>query len=621
MKTLFIIVFLTLGLFSFSQPQVIADPNFSIGAGFNQFGIVYSTIIQPDGKIICGGEFTSFNGVARNRIVRLNTDGSIDATFNPTSGFNGTVYSLSVQLDGKIICGGVFTSINGVTRNRIARLNGDGSLDASFNPGTGFNIGPTSYGVKSMALQPDGKIICGGDFTTFNSVNRNRIARLNEDGTLDTSFNPGTGFNSGSSQYVCVFSIGLQPDGKIICGGDFSSFNGVNRNMGARLNSNGTLDATFIFQNGTQFYAIALQPDGKIITAWRRFNSNGTLDASFTGAPFTDQNSNGELWSLALQSDGKIIYGGRFTSSNGVSRNRIARLNTDGTLDTSFNPWTGFNQPVYSLSLQPDGKIICGGAFTSFNGDSRKSIARLELGYKTSFSITTNCSGEIYTWNGQNYSQSGTYTQVLVAQDGLDSVVTLNLTSPSPIDITFGMYFCPEVPYIWNNQSYNQPGMYTQVLSAQNGCDSTVNIYLSYAPPITTSFSANFCPEVPYIWNNQTYNQPGEYSQVFTAQNGCDSTVTLNLTYAPPITSSFSDNFCPGGLYLWNNQPYSLPGQYTQVLTAQNGCDSTVTLNLTFLPNNFNPTFSSANQLYTAPPFAVQFSNSTANASNYSFTW
>jgi hypothetical protein len=83
----------------------------------------------------------------------------------------------------------------------------------------------------------------------------------------------------------------------------------------------------------------------------------------------------------------------------------------------------------------------------------------------------------------------------------------------------------------------------------------------------------------------------------------------------------FSDNFCPGGLYLWNNQPYSLPGQYTQVFTAQNGCDSTVTLNLTFLPNNFNPTFSSANQLYTAPPFAVQFTNSTANASNYSFTW
>jgi uncharacterized delta-60 repeat protein len=567
MKNLLLLTFLTLGLYSFSQPQVIVDPNFSIGSGFSN--IVYSNIIQPDGKIICGGAFTSFNGVARNRVARLNADGTLDASFNPATGFNGIVYSLSLQPDGKIICGGAFTSFNGIARNSIARLNADGSLDASFNPATGFNIGLYIFGVKSMVLQPDGKIICGGDFTSFNGVNRNRIARLNTDGTLDTSFNPGTGFMDGVSQYVCVFAIVLQPDGKIICGGEFSSFNGVNKNGMVRLNTSGSLDATFTDNGLPAIMSMTLRPNGKIIAGADGalgINSNGTIDFSFNMAT----TPGGILWSIALQPDGKIIFGGDFTSCNGANRNRIARLNADGTLDASFDPGIGFNGIDYSLSLQSNGKLICGGDFTSFNGVARNRIARLELGYQTSFSITTNCFGDNYLWNTQNYSQTGVYSQVLVAQDGLDSVVTLNLTSPAPISSLLSDVFCPQISYVWNNQSYNQPGQYTQLLSAQNGCDSTV---------------------------------------------------TLNLTYATPIASSFSDYFCPGGFYLWNNQTYNQPGQYSQLFSAQNGCDSTVIVNLTFLPNNYNPTFSSTQQLYTAPPFAVQFSNSTANASNYSFIW
>jgi len=231
------------------------------------------------------------------------------------------------------------------------------------------------------------------------------------------------------------------------------------------------------------------------------------------------------------------------------------------------------------------------------------------------------CPESPYVWNNQIYSQQGEYVQVLNAQNGCDSTVTLYLDYAPPITSSFSDVFCPEMPYVWNNQFYGQEGIYTQILTSLNGCDSTVTLNLTYAPPITSSFSDSFCPEIPYVWNNQIYSNPGQYTQVLTAQNGCDSTVTLYLDYAPLITSSFSDNFCPGGSYLWNNQSYNQPGQYSQVFSSQNGCDSTVTLNLTFLPNNFNPTFSSANQLYTAPPFAVQFSNSTANASNYSFIW
>src|SRR5690606_36450331 len=152
---------------------------------------VLSTVIQADGKIIVGGDFTSFNGTIINRIARLNTDGTLDTDFNPGTGFNYGVRSTVIQVDGKIIVGGGFTSFNGTIINRIARLNTDGTLDTDFNPGTGF-----SSGVYSTALQVDGKIIVGGDFTSFNGVSRGRIARLNTDGTLDTDFNPGTGVNN-----------------------------------------------------------------------------------------------------------------------------------------------------------------------------------------------------------------------------------------------------------------------------------------------------------------------------------------------------------------------------------------------------------------------------------------
>lgn len=679
MKNVFIIVFLTLGLYSFSQPQVIADQSFSPGGGFN--GGVNSLNLQPDGKIICGGTFTTFNGLSRNRIARLNSDGSIDASFNPGTGFNTVqgigVTSVVLQPDGKIICAGDFTSYNGVTRNRIVRLNSDGSLDLTFTIGSGFNSA-FGIGVQSMVLQADGKIICGGDFTSYNGVTRNRIIRLNSDGTLDLSFNPGTGFDD------VVYALSVQPDGKIICGGDFTTFNGVNRVGSSRLNTDGSLDVSFV-SNGYSPQSIFIQPDGKIIFGQlssaggngfiRRVNPNGTLDATFNaGIGF-----NGSVYSLSLQSDGKIICGGMFTSCSGVTRRGIARLNSNGSLDISYNSEFGFNNVistnpinVRSITVQSDGKVICGGMFNSINGVTRKNIARIELGYQTSFSITTNCFEDSYLWNTQSYNQAGAHTQVLVAQDGLDSVVTLNLSVPSAISSGFYDVFCPESPYVWNNQTYSQPGEHTQVLTAQNGCDSTVTIYLdyappitssfsdsfcsempyvwnnqlysqegiytqiltsqsgcdstvtlnlTYAPPITSSFSDNFCPEMPYIWNNQSYSQEGIYNQILTAQSGCDSTVTLNLTYAAPISSTYSDNFCPGSFYSWNNQTYNQPGQFLQIFTAQNGCDSTVTLNLTYTPNNFNPTFSSAQQLYTAPPFAVQFNNSTVNASNYSFTW
>src|SRR5437899_2252969 len=150
---------------------------------------VYVAVVQPDGKILIGGNFTTLspNGgaaVTRSRIARLNPDGTLDA-FNPNA--NGTVYAIAVQADGKILAGGFFTSIGGQTRNRIARLNSDGTLETAFDPNANNRV-------YSIAVQADGKILAGGLFTTLAPnggavVTRNRMVRLETDGRLDQTLN------------------------------------------------------------------------------------------------------------------------------------------------------------------------------------------------------------------------------------------------------------------------------------------------------------------------------------------------------------------------------------------------------------------------------------------------
>jgi uncharacterized delta-60 repeat protein len=369
--------------------------NYGVGAD----GTVRTTALQPDGKILIGGDFFFYNGISRDRIARLNSDGSLDTSFNPGTGANTWVTTIALQPDGKILIGGNFTSYNGTTRNRIARLNSDGSLDTSFNPGTGAN-----NTVWTIALQPEGKILVGGAFTSYNGTPRNYITRLNSDGSLDTSFNPGTGTND------TVYTIALQPDGKILIGGQFTFYNGASTNRIARLNADGSLDTSFNSGTGANstVWTIALQPDGKILlggyfTSYNgtpvnyifRVNTDGSLDTSFN--PGTGASS--QVWTIALQADGKILIGGNFTSYNGTSSHFIARLNADGSLDTSFNPGTGASNPVDTITFQSDGKILIGGYFTYYNGSWRNNIARLNADGSpdTSFNPSTGPSGPVHT--------------------------------------------------------------------------------------------------------------------------------------------------------------------------------------------------------------------------------
>src|ERR1019366_4324797 len=155
--------------------QATADPGFDPEADEG----VLSLTLEADGKILVGGDFTTLGGLARNCLGRLNPDSTLDTAFNP--GANDVVSSLAVQADGKILAGGQFTTLGGQTRNYLGRLNPDGTLDTAFNPGAG---GGTYPYVSSLAGQADGKILVGGLFTTLGGQTRNCLGRLNPDGTL-----------------------------------------------------------------------------------------------------------------------------------------------------------------------------------------------------------------------------------------------------------------------------------------------------------------------------------------------------------------------------------------------------------------------------------------------------
>ncbi len=311
--------------------------------------------------VYIAGLFTTVNGVGRSRLARLNYDGTLDTTYNPNPNSNVTAIDFS---GAKLVVVGGFSSIGGMPSAGIARLNFDGTNDGTFTAAIN--------GAGSVAVQPDGKIVVAGSFTTVNGTPRNRMARFNSDGTLDASFAP----NIDNT----VFGLTIQSDGKMLITGQFMNVNGQPRWSFVRLNIDGSLDATLTVNPsypgaGGPAYTTAVQADGKIVIGGSfalfgdsstsrnnvvRLNPNGSVDASFT------PNFNGAVLSAHVQLNNKILLGGQFTTLNGAARNRIARLTRTGTPDSTFVA-SADNQVNEAVSY-PDGRIIAVGAFTAING-------------------------------------------------------------------------------------------------------------------------------------------------------------------------------------------------------------------------------------------------------------
>ena len=360
------------------------DTSFNPATATN--GLILATAVQPDGKVIIGGSFTSYAGVARNRVARLNTDGSLDTTFNPGSGANDQVNAIALQPDGKVIIGGFFTVVSTTITRRVARLNPNGSVDTSFNPAVGFDqTNGADNTVTEIQLLPDGKVMIAGAFNVYRTVTRNRVARLLADGTLDTTFDPGAGPNE------TVSAMTLAGAGKVLIGGTFTTVAGPNRRGIARLNANGSLDATFNPGTGVAsggVSAIRLRADGKILAAGSfaffnsqsarnivRLNSDGSRDSTFGTAALPIAAS---VRSLVLQQSGRVVVAGEIAqSSSAPPEGLFARLNDDGSLDSSFNVGAGPDRAVQVASVMADGRIVIGGNFNTYDGIPRSRIARV----------------------------------------------------------------------------------------------------------------------------------------------------------------------------------------------------------------------------------------------------
>lgn len=293
--------------------------------------------LQPDGKILLTYVPTSKN---TNPMIRLNADGTWDPTFSfPGCGWNGcgfygTVQCIAVQPDGKILAGGGFANF----RVGLARMNTDGSFDNFFvdlgivtargNPA----LSQPGVAVNRLVLLPDGRMLFSAGFTDTNNVARTILARIHPDGSVDDSFYKDAGANAP------IGALALDAAQRILIGGEFTQVQGVPRHHIARLLPDGQLDASFDPGVG---------PDAVVSC-------------------------------LAVQADGKVWMGGLFTHVDGLPWNHIALLNPDGGPNPDFNPGRGVEgSSVTSMVLQPDGDLVIGGNFSSYNGFPRNGLARI----------------------------------------------------------------------------------------------------------------------------------------------------------------------------------------------------------------------------------------------------
>ncbi len=463
---------LAFALLSLSS-QAIAAPDdldaafmATVGTGFSE--PTQAVAIQADGKILVGGVQGRFQGSAVDTCFwRLNSDGTLDTAitlFGVASG-KTEINDIVIQPDGKILLGGTFDTYDGVGRANIVRLNSDLTIDSTW---TATGLSGSTRTVIDIALQPDGKVIIAGGFTVVNGAGRSAIARFEDDGALDATFSPDTvTYTYQSSNYNgTISSVAIQPDGNLIVSGNFSSIGGNPSGNIARLTSTGAYDPTFAVGSGIDFLTnrSLILPDGRIlfggnggsfqglrIPSLACFFPNGQLDQTFQ----TNLGAGPNGWTggvLQLTPEGQILVGGIFTEWNGTQTASMVRLDLQGNLDPTFTPtpnvgrgsWGGH---FYDAAFETDGNIVGvgwishtdfsenGGPGLQINGTEVYNIARFEG------NLLSGPGTIAFTGTATAGPEGGSVTIPITRTGGLSGAVsvtvsTVNGSATSPADFT-----------------------------------------------------------------------------------------------------------------------------------------------------------------------------------------
>ncbi|MCB2378697.1 T9SS type A sorting domain-containing protein [Hymenobacter sp. BT635] len=348
-----------------------------------QPGTINSLKVQPDGKVLAGGNFWLANGQSVGNLARFTADGTLDATFRGT-GANGEITKVLVQPDGRIVVGGSFTTVDDRACALVGRLLPDGAADASFTTTVGVGSSLSSDPVLALAQLPDGSLLVGGNSATFNNIT-GPLHRLSAAGVADAAYNTAlAGGPTYPGTLPVVYDLAVLADGKHYVAGSFSQFAGVPAPTMVRLNATGSRDNTFAFTLGeNRASCVQPLPSGQVLVGGlningeygrvARLSNGGALDPIF--ALTLSNVAINVLYSLP---NGRILLGGSRIGSG--SRGPVAMLEADGSPVAGFstqNVLTPYETYVSTLAVQPNGALLVAGNFTHVGGVARPGLARL----------------------------------------------------------------------------------------------------------------------------------------------------------------------------------------------------------------------------------------------------
>ncbi|MGZ5543086.1 MAG: InlB B-repeat-containing protein, partial [Limisphaerales bacterium] len=536
------------------DPTFLAQPSYR----------VRTMALQPDGKIVIGGFFNAVGGESRNLIARLNADGSLDTSFDPGTGASGTlgvaidgnpnpyIFATAVQNDGKILITGNFTNYNGTRITGLARLNSNGSLDTSFNVGDDLN----TWG-RSLTLLDDGRFIVTGWFNHYNHADHSRMAIVNPDGSADSSFAPNFG------DQTAVYSAIPLPNGKYIVSGHSENIHQIFQQDIARLNADGSFDTSFLGSTDDKTEMVRLQSDGKILlcgyfgsvdgvqrTSVARLNPDGSVDDSFK------VNVDNYAWSMFIQPDGKILVAGGFGTVDGYSRSGIVRLFPTIQPEDHVPPDLIVTTPAESLNKITGATLTMSGTASDSNGVASVSVS--VNGQSVDVTGTTDWSATATLLPGTNvvvFSATDTFgntasltrylfhpgkTPLVVTTDG-NGMVTPNLNNS--MLVAGSTYIVTAVP---------KPGF---VFDSWSGSATSLNPTLTFMMDRGVTLHATFAPN-PFIQPAGVYR-----GLVFDANSPSAAT-------AGTVFITLMNNGTYTARVMWGGTTYPFNGRFNMALAS-----------------------------------------------------